>query len=154
MSILQIPLPPCPDRWTHHDDKCVFQTKTAVPGSQIESVCEDLYPAAQPVSSHSLEMDNFLCDFSDYFCGDVWLGIHRNQDDAWQWYDGSPMDYTDWISPPHDDQDCALLSSLGDSVTLGWYAFNCSSSWTVFCQLPEYGQRSDDLENVGELNLR
>ena len=75
--------------------------------------------------------------------GTVYIGINdREEEDVWQWVDGSPYGFKNWnVGEPNDwdsDEDCTHTNGGG------WNDIACSSEENFVCKLyePRRGQTS------------
>ncbi|KAL5011335.1 hypothetical protein ScPMuIL_009886 [Solemya velum] len=98
-SIPLSPPPPtglCPDNsWIHHQDKC-YLLKPLETQTFMDAIYRCQAKSANLVSIHSEEINDFLYHSVKLLTRkseDFWTGLHRSQDDRFQWMDGSVMQY-------------------------------------------------------------
>merc|ERR1712110_474031 len=108
----------CPKGWTLHSSHCYMTTdQDSLPQQDADRYCQFL--GGQLPAPTSLDMQQFLWNFSHAYRWDIWLPLTR------RW--ASPDDPTGW-----------WVWEGGDNVTWSnWYphrpdpgeAFNCSAMW-------------------------
>ncbi|KAH7707720.1 FRAS1-related extracellular matrix protein 1-like protein [Aphelenchoides avenae] len=90
----------CDSGWAHLGGRCykLLENKTF---TEADHACRFEY-GAQLASIHSKQESEYVAIFSaDQMHDDhwgAWIGLHRpaGTDSAWQWLDGSALDYTNW----------------------------------------------------------
>jgi len=92
-------------------------------------------------SVHSAEENSFMWDLINgrnegRESAFAWIGFtDKDIETIFVWSDGTPVDYTKWISDrpsSGDTLDCTLMS-WGDGT---WFDYHCSHDFGVLCRRP------------------
>uniref|UniRef100_A0A914VYD9 C-type lectin domain-containing protein n=1 Tax=Plectus sambesii TaxID=2011161 RepID=A0A914VYD9_9BILA len=69
-----------------------------------------------------------------------WIGLHQvgSFELSWAWYDGTPLNYTNW-SPnfPQEGHRCAQICHSGSGLQGKWISTNCVDPMSVSCEYPD-----------------
>nr|XP_039250734.1 LOW QUALITY PROTEIN: macrophage mannose receptor 1-like [Styela clava] len=144
----------CPSDWEENNGKCYFFSfgKVAVlPWHQAQSQCESLL-GNLVVIDDALENDFIANRMGNAF--DTFIGLHDlNQYDDWQWVDGSPLTFTNWIpgqpdhwdSAPGGTENCVALPRANKGL---WNDQSCSIASSYICE------RTNDLDTIPKCNVQ
>ena len=88
----------CGDGWTPYKEKCYRLFAAPLSWTSASAQCEA--NSGHLASVPDRETEDFFVGLAQNFSGftgSLWLGGYREDDDEeWQWNDGSPWNYTNW----------------------------------------------------------
>ncbi|XP_077992102.1 uncharacterized protein LOC144446224 [Glandiceps talaboti] len=130
----------CDSGWTHYGNGCYQIYEDTKTWFEAVAACRALDDDADLISIHSYDETMHALSMSRWTFAntDYWIGAHDlNEEDEWEWIDGSPFDYTRWYSgePSNGNgvEDCAALRWSTDGT---WNDASCSGSKGYICKYP------------------
>ena len=126
----------CPSaEWKSFRGKCYYRSTFGIAGWSANDVCNFGFPGAKAVSIHDQDVNTFVAH--DLMEGEgAWNGLFRNSDLGFQWLDGTPLDWTNWASPPTGtDVACGSINYGRDSGK--WGSLNCDVDGFFICEIDE-----------------
>ena len=130
--------PECPNGWeTYTGDgssiKCFKYYGGAMYATHAEESC--LGQGGHLASVHSFEEQNFLVQTFNPAV-EVWIGaVDTDHNGAWEWTDGSPFDFSYWLSDQPDGGQYFTVMDCDDSTSGQWRDLEFDRSYNYICQL-------------------
>ena len=126
----------CPsEEWHQFRDKCYWVSDFTLNARSVATICDSMWPGAEPVSIHDLDLDAVIAE--NLLQGQrAWLGLHRADTHAeWTWADRSDMNFTMW----HEGQPNAsgeICGTINFDKTGFWSDDPCDTFYLLFvCQI-------------------
>jgi len=135
LSLTVLAAADCPTgKWQPYQDQCyVLLTRVYRNAAGASQACQQLQPGATLPSIHSAEQNQAVLDVATTLeFGDIWLGLSRVNSSAFQWQDGTQIDFVAWEGDePNNTGDCVYM----DFWKQQWRDINCDTAhFFVVCQ--------------------
>ena len=132
--------PECPYGWETYTDtsssvKCFKYGSDTHYATDAEEACQA--QGGHLASIHSREEQNFLMQTLNPE-NRVWIGLHRGENRAFEWTDGSTLDFIYWMSGQPDGSsknDYVFMDCLYSPVLGEWNDLYYGQNYHYICQL-------------------
>ena len=131
----------CEPEWTGHDGFCYIKRADMDLAKGVNDKCHEL--GAEMVSVHSDSERRFVTQLAQ---GQVWIGLHRNEEGGFEWTDETGLDFQAWKpGEPNNgggwgEENCAVADETGfwnDVSCSDWNYGVCKKPAThEFCEIP------------------
>ncbi|XP_072044869.1 lithostathine-like [Amphiura filiformis] len=128
----------CPEGWDPYGSYCYFvNVDHHVSFNDAVVACQNR--TSNLTSIHSREEQLYHMLLYRRNSSDVWIGLHkRNNEQDFEWIDGSPFDYDSWSLNEHDNRDvgdnCVYLNTRGSG---NWNDQSCGDLLGYICKKPK-----------------
>ena len=135
----------CDTDWKEVSGAC-FRVQTELMHYEAAKThCRELRSGSDLASIHSAEENTFLYEMV-VFNRSVWIGLEHAalpdggiDDYDFRWVDGTPYDFTHWLSPPQpNDPKDENLSVVASSDSLKWIDYTIKPNMTQYSMLCKY----------------
>ncbi|XP_077970679.1 uncharacterized protein LOC144425162 [Styela clava] len=143
----------CPDDWVENNGRCYYLSdgiSTILPWHEAQSQCERMQANLVVINDNA--EDAFLATLIPSV-GGTWIGLHDlKESDDWQWVDGTPYTYTNWVPGQPDHWENAPGGTESCATMLGpnngqWNDQSCSIPTAYLCE------RGNDLDTIPRCNV-
>lgn len=123
---------PCDSGWLNYQTICIKYFPEKRTWSEARETCRDY--EGDLVTIHDRKKQTFVYK---NFAVDrtLWIGLMRNEDNVFQWVDGTELTFTNWVTraPDNLDEKCGEMTSYS-SFYGRWNDNSCRKQQAFICQ--------------------